>query len=299
MPGELRGEHIGELVKKKVVLLGDSAVGKTSLIRRYVIDEFHDHYIETIGTKISRKDIELRLEEREYSLNLQIWDVLGQKAYSSVQSKAFVGMNGALLVCDITRKETLDSLREYWLPTLTKVVQDPKLVFMVNKVDLLVDAQFTEDDVRQVASEFTVRDIQNCYMTSAKTGENVEEAFVAVAKMMVGQETIEDPTKEIFEELMAEGVYMEADKSSILGVTDMIITDFCREFGDKEKGMEILRGQFVKAGVEISKPTKSGMERAVELLGEELEKIIPQYEVDHTKDKWLRMIRDSEEGGSA
>jgi len=299
MPGELRGEHIGELVKKKVVLLGDSAVGKTSLIRRYVIDEFHDHYIETIGTKISRKDIELRLEEREYSLNLQIWDVLGQKAYSSVQSKAFVGMNGALLVCDITRKETLDSLREYWLPTLTKVVQDPKLVFMVNKVDLLVDAQFTEDDVRQVASEFTVRDIQNCYMTSAKTGENVEEAFVAVAKMMVGQETIEDPTKEIFEELMAEGVYMEADKSSILGVTDMIITDFCREFGDKEKGMEILRGQFVKAGVEISKPTKSGMERAVELLGAELEKIIPQYEVDHTKDKWLRMIRDSEEGGSA
>ena len=88
------------------------------------------------------------------------------------------------------------------------------------------------------------------------------------------------------------------DKSSILGVTDMIITDFCREYGDKEKGMEILRGQFVKAGVEISKPTKSGMERAVDLLGEELEKIIPQYEVDHTKDKWLRMIRDSEEEGS-
>ena len=298
MPGELRGEYIGELVKKKVVLLGDSAVGKTSLIRRYVIEEFHDHYIETIGTKISRKDIELKLEEREYSLNLQIWDVLGQKAYSSVQSKAFVGMNGALLVCDITRKETLESLKEYWLPTMTKVVQDPKLVFLTNKIDLLVDAQFTIDDVIEVASEYVVGDIKNCFLTSAKTGENVEEVFMSIAKMMVGQETIEDPTKEIFEELMAEGVYMEADKSSILGVVDMIITDFCREYGDKEKGMETLRGQFVKAGVEVSKPTRSGMERAVELLGEELGKIIPQYEVDHTKDKWLRMLRDSEEEGS-
>ncbi len=164
---------------------------------------------------------------------------------------------------------------------------------------MLVDAQFTENDVAEVASEYAMEDIKNCFLTSAKTGENVEAAFIAIANMMVGQVTIEDPTKEIFEELMAEGVYMESDKSSLLGVTDMIITDFCREYGDKEKGMEILRGQFVKAGVDISKPTKSGMERAVELLGEELEKIIPQYEVDHTKDKWLRMIRDSEEGGSA
>ncbi|UCF08104.1 MAG: GTP-binding protein, partial [Thermoplasmata archaeon] len=146
--GNSRGEHIGELVKKKVVLLGDSAVGKTSLIRRFVIDEFHDHYIETIGTKVSRKDIDLEMEEKEYSLNLQIWDVLGQKAYSSVQSKAFVGMNGALMVCDITRKETLDSLKNYWLPALIKVVQEPKLVFLTNKVDLLVDAQFTLDDVK-------------------------------------------------------------------------------------------------------------------------------------------------------
>jgi len=299
MPGEQRVEYIGELVKKKVVLLGDSAVGKTSLIRRYVIEEFHDHYIETIGTKISRKDVELSLDEREYSLNLQIWDVLGQKAYSSVQSKAFVGMNGALLVCDITRKETFESLKEYWLPTMNKVVQGPKLVFLINKVDRLVDAQFTEDDVIEVASEYAVGEIKNCFLTSAKTGENVEEVFMAIAQMMVGQETLEDPTKEIFEELMAEGVYMEADKSSLLGVTDMIITDFCREYGDKEKAMEILRGQFVKAGVEVSTPTRSGMERAVELLGEELEKIIPQYEVDHTKDKWFRMIRDSEEGTSS
>ncbi len=299
MPDQLRGEHIGELVKKKVVLLGDSAVGKTSLIRRYVIDEFHDHYIETIGTKVSRKDIELQLEEEEYSLNLQIWDVLGQKAYSSVQSKSFVGMHGALLVCDITRRETLDSLKDYWLPTLTKVVQGPKLVFLINKVDLQEDAQYTEDDVIEVASEYAAGEIKNCYLTSAKTGENVEEAFMSIAKMIVGQKTPLDPTKEIFEELMAEGMYMESDKSSLLGVADMIITDFCREYGDKEMGMEVLRGHFVKAGVEISKPTKSGMERAVEFLGEELQKLIPQYEVDHTKGKWLRMIQDSDEGGSA
>ncbi|UCF07574.1 MAG: hypothetical protein JSW28_07985, partial [Thermoplasmata archaeon] len=222
-------------------------------------------------------------------------DVLGQKAYSSVQSKAFVGMNGALMVCDITRKETLDSLKNYWLPALVKVVQEPKLVFLTNKVDLLVDARFTLDDVKEIASEYAIGEMENSFMTSAKTGEKVEEAFRTIAKMMLSAKSIEDPTREIFEELMAEGVYMEADKTTLLGVTDMIITDFCREFGDKEKGMEILRGQFVKAGVEISRPTKAGVIKAIDYLAEELQKFQPHYEVDHTKHKWLRMIKDAEE----
>jgi small GTP-binding protein len=283
------------LVKKKVVLLGDSSVGKTSLVRRYVINEFHDHYIETIGTRISRKDMDLEVNGKDYSLSLQIWDVLGQKAYSSVQSKALVGMNGALLVADLTRKETLDSIEGYWVPTLKKVVTDAHLLFLANKRDLTSKAQFTLDDLNQISSKYAQSDKKNYFLTSAKTGENVEDAFLSLAQMMLSSLKPEDPTKEIFEELMAESIYMEREKTSLIGVTDAIIIDFCENYADNNKGMKALRDQFVKAGVEISRPTKQGMIRAVEYLIEEASKFMDPATLEQKREKWLRMVRDAKE----
>jgi small GTP-binding protein len=282
-------------VKKKIVLLGDSAVGKTSLIRRYVIDEFHDHYIETIGTKVSRKDIELEINDEEYSLNLQIWDVLGQKAYSAVQSRALVGIDGAIMVADITRKDTLDSIESYWIPTLIRVVGDAPLLFLANKMDLTDNAQFTQKELESIASDNSQSDIKNYFFTSAKTGENVNDAFMALSKMVLTSKNIRDPSAEIFEELMAESVLVEKDKTTLIGVTDMIITDFCNSFENKDEAMKILRDQFVRAGVGISNPTKTGMEKAVEYLAEEELKFRNPDEVKQRKEKWLRLIRDTKD----
>jgi small GTP-binding protein len=289
------GEHIGKLVKKKIVLLGDSAVGKTSLIRRYVIDEFHDHYIETIGTKVSRKDIEMEIEDEEYSLNLQIWDVLGQKAYSAVQSRALVGIDGAIMVADITRKDTLDSIESYWIPTLIRVVGDAPLLFLANKMDLMKNAQFAEEDLGSIASENKQSDIKNHYLTSAKTGDNVNDAFLALSKMVLTSKNIRDPSAEIFEELMAESVFVEKDKTTLIGVTDIIITDFCNGFDNKDEAMKIIRDQFMRAGVSISNPTKTGMEKAAEYLSEEEQKFREPEKVKQRKEKWLRLIRDAKD----
>jgi small GTP-binding protein len=286
---------IGQLIKKKVVLLGDSSVGKTSLIRRYVIDEFHDSYIETIGTKISRKEIELTVNESEFSLSLQIWDVLGQKAYSAVQSRAFVGMDGAILVADITRKETLDSLKSYWIPTLKKVVPIAPFVFLGNKMDLKNEGEFSLDEISDLAKELSGEVEDNVFLTSAKTGENVEKAFLTIAQLILSAQVVDDPTKEIFEELMAESVYMERDKSSLVGVTDAIITDFCNDFDDKDKGMKILREQFIKAGLGVSNPTKEGILKAIELLNEEQLKIKEENLVKMQKAKWLQLVNDVKE----
>jgi small GTP-binding protein len=289
------GEYIGQLVKKKVVLLGDSSVGKTSLIRRYVIDEFHDSYIETIGTKISRKEIELVVDGNEYSLSLQIWDVLGQKAYSAVQSRAFIGMDGALLVSDITRKDTLESLGEYWIPTLQKVVPTAPLLFLGNKMDLTAEAEFSEDELIELSNEYSQPEDENAFFTSAKTGKNVERAFMKIANLILSSREMEDPTKEIFEELMAESVYMERDKTSLVGVTDAIITDFCDAYEDKDEGMKILREQFIRAGVGVSNPTKSGMLKAIDYLVEEEMKFLDEETVNKKKAKWVQMVNDAKE----
>ena len=92
---------------KKVVLLGESAVGKTSLIKRFVHDEFADDYISTIGTKVSKKVINLNVEGQETQVNLMIWDMLGREGYMSTQARQIVGAQGVIIVGDITRPETM------------------------------------------------------------------------------------------------------------------------------------------------------------------------------------------------
>jgi GTPase SAR1 family protein len=68
-------------VKKKIILLGDGAVGKTSLVRKFVVDKFNDKYLHTVGFKITSKDIQITIERKTHYLKLQIWDILGQKGY--------------------------------------------------------------------------------------------------------------------------------------------------------------------------------------------------------------------------
>ena len=124
---------------KKIVLLGESAVGKTSLIKRYVHDEFADDYISTIGTKVSKKVINLTVEGQETQVNLMIWDMLGREGYMSTQARQIVGAQGVIIVGDITRPETMANLEKYWIPLLKEVTGGilPSLLFTGNKKDLI------------------------------------------------------------------------------------------------------------------------------------------------------------------
>src|SRR3989442_15685359 len=89
-----------EPMKSKVVLLGDGGVGKTSLVRRFVVDQYSDEYITTVGTKVSKRSLNIGSPLAEVEMVMQIWDVLGQKGYSGVQETAIKGAQGVLLVYD-------------------------------------------------------------------------------------------------------------------------------------------------------------------------------------------------------
>ena len=92
---------------KKIVMLGDSAVGKTSLIRKFVHEEFDDSYISTIGTKVSKKELVMTVEGEETMMNLMIWDMLGREGYMSAQARQMVGAQGIIIVGDLTRIDTI------------------------------------------------------------------------------------------------------------------------------------------------------------------------------------------------
>src|SRR5437773_4625682 len=126
-----------DFIKRKILLLGDASVGKTSLIRRFVVDKFSDDYITTIGTKVTKRDLRLELGNRTVDLSLMIWDVLGQKGYKGIQESAFRGARGVILVFDVTRPETFESFDEYWVPRVRAVAGLIPMIIVGNKVDLV------------------------------------------------------------------------------------------------------------------------------------------------------------------
>ena len=128
----------------KIVILGDGGVGKTSLIKKFVHDEFSDDYISTIGGKISKKEINFG----ENQLKLQIMDIPGQDTFSKLNRNNFMGAKGAIVVYDCTRKSTFDRL-EHWIGNLYDVVGQVPVMILGNKHDII--EHFQEDQGMQVA----------------------------------------------------------------------------------------------------------------------------------------------------
>jgi small GTP-binding protein len=262
-------------IKKKIVLLGDSAVGKTSLIRRYVFDQFEDSYISTIGTKATMKELMITQDEEEIDLTLMIWDLIGSEGYHALHSRNFVGTNGAILVADLTRKDTLHNLENYWIPSLLQVVENVPLVFACNKSDLLEQYEFSLDDLTKIASKYNTEftnvlpeSLKTDYETSAKTGSNVELAFESLGYMVVLNKRKMDPVKELYEALVAQTVKRTSDKNTPIGVLDAIIVDFCEGFDDSRHAMPILREEINRAGIDIRSPSKGGILKLIEYLAE-------------------------------
>ena len=151
-------------------MLGDPAVGKTSLVRRYVYDEFSDDYITTFGTKPVKKVVDLE----EHTVDLIIWDIAGHIT-ESLFSRYFSGASGAVIVCDMTRKKTLDSVEKWYSRVVNNEGEIP-VKLLLNKYDLDEwDYDRNEVDYPKM----------NPSVTSAKTGNNVEESFKSLAKDII------------------------------------------------------------------------------------------------------------------
>ena len=168
--GELAGEDV-QLVKmaKKVVVIGDGAVGKTSLIKRFVQDVFDDRYLSTIGAKVMKKELGVNRPDTGeiVDLKLILWDIAGQETFDTVKKAYYRGASGAIVVCDATRRETMDDLHR-WIENLFDVSDVIPMVIIVNKVDLEDEAKFSAEDVEREYAPYN----STVFRTSAKTGEN-------------------------------------------------------------------------------------------------------------------------------
>ena len=166
-------------LKKKICMLGDFGVGKTSLIRRFVERSSTDEYLSTVGVKISRKTIDS--PDLPEGIDLLIWDIEGQTKFKAVAPSYLQGAAAVVIVGDVTRPETIQHFQDH-IELFYHASPNGEVILALNKTDLI------EPDVSQKLEQFLREAIVNVlevYQTSAKTSKNVDLIFGRLAKELI------------------------------------------------------------------------------------------------------------------
>ena len=156
-------------IKLKIMLLGDSTVGKTSILRRYCKNEFSNKYATTIGIDFQFKNM-IKFDNR---IRLQIWDTAGQERYKVVAKNYFNSSDGFIIIYDITNRESFNNI-DNWISQINDVAnKEVKFILFGNKNDLEESRIVSADEGTEMAEKYSMK----FYETSALTGDNINEGF--------------------------------------------------------------------------------------------------------------------------
>ena len=159
----------------KLLLLGDSSVGKSCLLLRYCDEKFQDLHLATIGLDFRLKKIFL---ENNKKVKFQIWDTAGQDRFLAITKNYYRGANGILLVFDITNISSFSHIKN-WIEQIKEEASEKIIIYLVgNKIDCSNNRVVSTEEGKKLADEFGLK----YYETSAKNNENVETAFLDLIK---------------------------------------------------------------------------------------------------------------------
>jgi Ras-related protein Rab-1A len=160
----------------KVVLLGESGVGKSSIITRYSTNSFSDIMVTTTAAAFSTKNLVLN---NEHKIKFQLWDTAGQEKFRSINKIFYQNSAFVILVYDITRRESFDQIRYYWAQEVKNNVQDDTIIVLAsNKNDLYKDSKVSSEEGKNLAEEIKTP----FFEISAKSSFGIEDLFKSIAE---------------------------------------------------------------------------------------------------------------------
>ena len=177
-------------INLKILILGDSSVGKTSLLLKYADGYFPTMYVATIGVEYKIKKININGAD----INLQIWDTAGQERFRSITKNFMKGADGIMYVYDITQKSSFDNLKS-WIRSSEESTEGFKKLIAGNKSDLEIDRVVQKESLTKYCEDKNIKGLE----VSAKTGSKVNEAFETLARLIVGKMSKEEIIKKYSE----------------------------------------------------------------------------------------------------
>lgn len=171
------------VIAKKVCMVGPFAVGKTSLVQRFVESIFSDKYHTTIGVKISKK----QLQVNDHHVQMMLWDLEGVDVFTELRPSYLRGAAGVMVVVDGTRPATLNQI-DHLMELVKDQLNDVPIIVLINKSDLATEWKLDSEAI----AEYEANGL-SVFKTSAKTGESVEDAFEALANIMIEQQSACQP----------------------------------------------------------------------------------------------------------
>jgi small GTP-binding protein len=200
----------------KIILIGSSSVGKSSILQRYIQKVFNESYSCTIGVDFFMKSLDIG----DKSIKLQLWDTAGTEKFRSITTGYYRGANAAFVVFDLTSKPTFDCLDE-WIQNYYKYSNpdsEKNVVLIGNKSDLVNRREVNEEDIEKFANNNNLM----YFETSAKDGKNIDECFYFIAEKLLKQfenkDDKEDKDKNVInsDNLRNNGIVLIGDKKCCL-----------------------------------------------------------------------------------
>ena len=170
----------------KILIIGDSQVGKTSLLLNYIDKIFPEEHISTIGVEYKEKFI----KKDDFNIRLQVWDTAGQERFRSITKSIYRNTNGVLFVYDITSKESFVNVKN-WIKDTENMDKDIKGVILGNKIDLENGRVVSKEDLEEIGNKYKMPVLE----VSAKKGINVNECFDKLVDELFKNKTREDIIK--------------------------------------------------------------------------------------------------------
>jgi len=165
----------------KICVIGDGATGKTSLIKRFTQGSFNKDYIKTLGAQFSKFEKIMEFEGKNIRARLFFWDIAAQSEFKFMRPTFYNGAKAIIVVYDLTRKETFDNIRQ-WIDDISQYCGKLPTVCFANKSDLVDEATYDVSEITNLSKEL---DFMEYYLTSAKTGKHVQDAFNAIIDILV------------------------------------------------------------------------------------------------------------------
>ena len=171
----------------KILLLGDTSVGKTCFLKRYTDDTFQDAYLSTIGFDFKFKNVQL---SNGKEVRVQLWDTAGQERFRTISKSYYKGAHGIILMYDVTNQKTFDNIRK-WLSSIKEEASSRIIIILVaNKIDNEEDRVVSKEDGESLAKSSGLQ----IFESSAKENINVTEVFIGLIENIVKNHSINNST---------------------------------------------------------------------------------------------------------